>query len=528
VKRLLPLIAAALLLAALPSAASASATQESMFQDDPLLVYGAPAEVDSTLDTIASLGVDRIRISVFWANVAPANDQLQKPSFDATDPAAYPASGWAPYDHLIKDALARGILVDLDITSPVPRWAASAAPSDRQDLQKNWGPNPVEFGEFVKAVGTRYSGSYMGLPRVDYWSIWNEPNQAGWLTPQWSPDPRNAKREVESSPAVYRSLVDAAWQGLADSGHGTDTILIGETAPQGQGKGKGITQSIDALRFIRQMYCLDSNLNLIKGSSATVRNCPDNVATFVAQNPGLFHATGWAHHPYDLVSPPGLKPSNPDWVTMANLPDLSRELRRIYERYGQKLPTTRGVPLYLTEYGYQTRPDPFAAATFSQQAAYLDQAEYIASRNKDVRALSQFLLVDDAPDPRYKTTGPQASLAWRTFQSGLELLSGKHKPAYRAYVTPLFLKRVRVRHGSAVPLFGMLRPAPPTSRPKVSIQWRSKHGTVWHTRKRVGVAGPRHYFNTSVVAPATGYIRLRWIDAGRALASRAAAVTVTH
>ena len=93
----------------------------------------------------------------------------------------------------------------------------------------------------MRAVGTRYSGSYAGLPRVDYWSIWNEPNQAGWLTPQWSPDPRNAKSQVDAAPSIYRNLVANAWQALADTGHGTgsDTILIGETAPQGQGSQEG-------------------------------------------------------------------------------------------------------------------------------------------------------------------------------------------------------------------------------------------------------------------------------------------------
>ena len=62
-----------------------------MFQDDPLLVYGSPAQVDDTLDQLAAFGVDRIRVSVFWKILAPANDAKQKPNFDATDPAALPA-----------------------------------------------------------------------------------------------------------------------------------------------------------------------------------------------------------------------------------------------------------------------------------------------------------------------------------------------------------------------------------------------------------------------------------------------------
>ncbi len=521
------MIAAALVLAALPSASSASVTQESMFQDDPLLVYGTPEQVDDTLSQLQAFGVDRIRVSVFWKLLAPANEAKQKPTFDATDPAGYQKPVWERYDALIRNALSRGILVNLNITSPVPRWAAGDPPPSRQDLQPTWAPNAEEFGKFVQAVGKRYSGNYQGLPRIDYWSVWNEPNQAGWLTPQWSPDPRRASRRIEAAPTTYRALVAAMWSGLAATGHGTDTILVGETAPQGQQGRQGVTQSIDALHFIRQLYCLDDNLNLLKGSSAEVRGCPQgNPGKFIADNPGLFHATGFAHHPYDMLSPPARKAKARDWVTMANLSDLSRELRRIYSRYGQRPQTSRGVPLYLTEYGFQTAPDPIHIS-YAQQAAFLNEAEYIAARNPLVRTLSQFLLVDDKPDPAFSVR-TQPRLAWRTFQSGLASQTGKRKPAYRAYGTPLFVKTPRVRRGRAVSLFGMLRAANASTRPAVSLQWRPRGSGRWRTRRTIRVGGPRHYFNTRMKVPASGFVRIRWVNGRKPLASRAARVTVTR
>jgi hypothetical protein len=521
VRTLRPLFAAILVLAALPSFALASQTQESMFQDDPMLL-GAPEQVDSTLDQLQAFGVDRIRVSVFWRRIAPANDQVQKPDFDATDPAQYPEEHWVKYDSLIQKALARGILVNLNITSPVPRWASPESP--RADIQETFGPNPEEFGKFVKALGTRYSGTYNGLPRVDYWSVWNEPNQAGWLTPQWGPDPRNPKKFVDAAPASYRQLVGAAWQALADSGPGTDTILIGETAPQGQQRKKDVTQSIDALKFIRRLYCLDDNLNILKGAEASVRNCPGAGAAFVDANPALFHASGYAHHPYALLTPPGVRSKWPDWVSMSDLKALSAELKRIYQRYGQKMQSKRGVPLYLTEYGYQTKPDPFVAkvVSFNRQAAWINQAEYIAFKNPNVRALSQFLLVDDAPVPG--ETLP--NLKWRTFQSGLQLLAGKRKPSYKAYVTPIFVRATRVRRGRSTTVFGMLRPAAPATSQKVQIQFRPRGAKRWQTKSRATVGGPRHYFEKRVRLTRSGYVRILWSNAGRAVASRPVAVTV--
>jgi hypothetical protein len=516
------LIAAILVLAAFPSFALASKTQESTFQDDPLLVYASPEQVDSTLDTLKGFGVDRIRVSVFWRLLAPANDQPQKPNFDATDPAGYQAPVWAHYDHLVQAAQARGILVNFNITSPVPRWASTEAP--RADIQQTYNPNPEEFGQFVRAVGTRYSGTYAGLPRVDFWSIWNEPNQAGWLTPQWSPDPRHATSEIDAAPSIYRNLVDNAWQALADTGHGSDTILVGETAPQGQGNKKDITQSIDALKFIRRLYCVDNNLNVLKGAQASLRACPGDVATFVAQNPALFHASGYAHHPYALLSPPSRRSRSADWVSMADLHNLSHELTRIYQRYGQKTQSRRGVPLYLTEYGYQTRPDPITHVSFSQQAAWINEAEYIAYKNPNVRAVNQFLLVDDAPDPAVDAK-KNPSLAYRTFQSGLQLLTGKRKPSYKAYMTPIFVKQPRVRRGGSTGIFGALRPAEANTSVRARIQFRSAGGKRWHTRKTVTVGGPRHYFETRVTVPASGYLRIAWRNGSRTLTSRAAAVS---
>jgi hypothetical protein len=514
------LIIAVLVLAAIPATALASATQESMFQDDPMLVYGDDQQVNSTLDTLKRFGVNRIRVGVYWSIIAPANDQAQKPNLDMSDPASYPAQLWARYDRIVRGAAARGIGVNFNLTSPVPRWAAS--PSPREDIQETFGPNPDEFGAFVKAVATRYSGSYQGLPRVDYWSIWNEPNQGGWLTPQWSPDPRNDKAWVEAAPATYRRLLAAAWANLAATGHGTDTVLIGETAPQGV-TDRGLSRPMEPLRFLRQMYCVDDNLNLLKGSEAEVRGCPADPATFVAQNPALFHASGYAHHPYALLTPPDRRSKSPDSVSIGDLRALTRELTRIYLRYGQKLPTKHGVPLYLTEYGYQTKPDPFTVS-FSQQAAWINQAEYIAYKNPLVRAMSQFLLVDDAPVPGVDPKkNPQ--LYWRTFQTGLKFLNGRRKPSYKAYVTPIFVKQPSVRRGRGVGVFGLLRGAKAGTKPSAQVQWRPLGRKRWRTLKTVKATGERHFLNTKVRVPSSGQLRLRWID-GQPTVSRAAEITV--
>jgi len=506
------LLAAALMLAAVPSVAAASKTQESMFQDDTLLVYAPQAKMEATLDELKAIGVDRLRVGLYWRLVAPASTSPQKPNFDASDPTAYGPGQWERYDRLIAAARQRGILVNLNVTSPLPRWGSTAA-SPRADVQGTYAPNADEFGKFVAAAGKRYSGSFQGLPRVNYWSLYNEPNQGGWLTPQW-------KGSVESSPAVYRALVRTAYQALTATGHRADTILVGETAPKGLRRRKGLTISIDPLRFIRNLYCVDAKLRRLKGASATARGCPKTAAQFVAENPALFKATGFAHHPYELLRAPTRKPGSKDWVTIANLPVLSRTLKRIYSRYRQKKQTRRGVPLYLTEYGYQTPPDPLGIP-FGRQAAYQNQAEHISYRNPLVRAMTQFLLVDDAPTPGIANR----RVAYRTFQSGLKRLNGKRKPAYGAYVTPIFLNKTRFRRAGSATVFGLLRPASSTAKVRVQIQFRARGAKAWQTRMTRTVRGPRHYLRTRLRVTRTGSVRLRWKNGTSQVTSRAVSVS---
>src|SRR5436309_1938361 len=116
----------AILAVALGSLSSAHehAPIESIFQDDQLLVYSPSPTVKRTLDTLRQLGVDRIRITVLWQAIAPDATSTEKPNgFDPSDPAAYPATAWAPFDRIVSMARAEGIGVNFNVTAPGPLWA---------------------------------------------------------------------------------------------------------------------------------------------------------------------------------------------------------------------------------------------------------------------------------------------------------------------------------------------------------------------------------------------------------------------
>lgn len=523
----------------LPTAAPAAVTQESMLQDDNSLIFNTPAGTAKTLDRLVELGVDRIRVSVFWATVAPKSDAQTRPAFDAANPAAYPAGAWDRYDQVVRLASARGLAVNFNITSPVPLWATGDAP--RPDIANTFEPDPAEFEQFVRAVGTRYSGTYGApggsypqpvrpplcelsnrcpapepqppvlkdgpVPRVRYFSVWNEPNQPGWLTPQWIPRPDGAPGFVEAAPRIYRTLVDAAWRGLQATGHGADTFLIGETAPKGLNQ-QDTTRAIKPLRFIRQVYCLDDAMLPLRGAEAAARDCPQDdagTAAFADAHPGLFAATGYAHHPYELTAAPTRRPTDPDYVTIANLPKLTLALRRIFAIYGRP----NGLPLYLTEFGYNTNPPNPLGVSTAQQAAYLDQSQYLASTNPSVRTLTQFLLVDDRPRPgRNGVTAGYGA----TFQTGLMFLGGRRKPSYTAYQIVLHLPvRTVRRRGGKLLVWGLVRPASLIGPQHVAVQFR-RSGGRFTTLKRVGTLYGRGVVQTRVPVLRSGTLRLAWKD----------------
>ena len=385
------------LAALVPATAPASSKQVMTFEAPRELL--SDADRDRTLDEIKALGVDRVRVLMKWGSVAPSADSPTRPAFDATDPGAYPQSGWGRYDNLMQAARARDIEVYVTLTGPAPRWATRGG-RDADGLNR---PSAKEFQAFATAAGRRYG------EQVAIWSIWNEPNQPQFLQPQFS-------RGKAVSPGIYRALYQGAKRGLEASGNGNDTILLGETSPRGN------RRIVAPLAFLRGTLCLSR-------SYKKSRRC------------GRLDTDGYAHHPYTTSSGPRFRPPNPDDVTIGVLSRLTTAL----DRAGRAGAAPRGLGLYLTEFGIQSAPDPIAVS-LTQQAEYLAISERLAYLNKRVRTFSQYLMADDDPNAGGGRFGG--------FESGLRRADGRPKPAYDAFRTPLAV----TDYGRSDVVWGLIRP----------------------------------------------------------------------
>ena len=174
----------------------------------------------------------------------------------------------------------------------------------------------------------------MGYPFVRFWSIWNEPNLQRFLSPQFNA----AGKSV--APANYAKLAAAGYAGIKGASPQAQ-IAIGETSARGTDKPVRPTHS------------------------------PGKFAELVAKaNPRLkFQA--WSHHPYPSV------PSSPSqivrWpnVSLASLPRFDASLKTWFKR--------TSVPIWVTEYGHQTKPPDALGVSYARQAAYIQQSISMAS-----------------------------------------------------------------------------------------------------------------------------------------------------
>jgi hypothetical protein len=508
-----------------PAQAAAQTNQIEMFQDDgQLLANPAP-----TLGQLRELGVDVLRVTIPWSSIAPAK---RPAGFNPTDPAAYPAAAWSVYDEIANDAKMDGIALDFSLSGPAPGWATGSGQPSPGGFG-SWKPSAAAFKQFVQAVGTRYSGTYDPtqstsapgspsdlLPRITFWELWNEPNFGMDLAPQ-----AIKGSSVPAAPWMYRSLLDAGWSGLQSSGHGHDTILIGNLDARGQSArpGKGAPQGLPGnfgatkpLQFLRSLYCVSSTYKELRGGAAGQVGCPTNAAAsrrFRSAHPGLFQASGFATHPYPVNLPPNKASStDPDYTEFSELPHVANILDRLQRMYG----SGKRFPMYNNEYGYITNPPNRSLTPLNPNgqfvspataASYINWAEYLSWRNPRIASTMQYLLVD--PNPR---KAPE----YGGFASGLMFYGGAHKPAYDAYRLPLFLPFTTATRGHSLEVWGCVRPAhfarlDTAGTPQhVQIQFQRGSSGQFSTLRTVTVTNVRGYIDLRVTFPATGSVRLAW------------------
>jgi polysaccharide biosynthesis protein PslG len=351
-------LALALVVAAL-AAGSASAEERMWigFHDDPVLRYGDDRQ--SELDAVRAANATMVRTLVEWRNVAPTRPRTATNPFDR-------AYRFDDLDDLVRSTQARGMEVLMTIWG-TPGWANG-----------NKGPaflprNMADFRNFARALATRYNGRRPGYPFVRFYGIWNESNLGNFLAPQF-----DARGRIVG-PKAYARLAAAGYAGIK-AGSPRALVAIGETSSNGRDR---------------------------KVPGATDSTTPGTFARLLAQASPRLRFDAWAHHPYPVpVSQgPAQRVRYPN-VAFSTLSRFERDLDRWFRR--------ANVPIWITEYGNETRPGEPKGVTEAQQAAYAPQAIALAKRDPRVKMFVWFVFRDSSGSP---------------WQSGIYRASGAPKPA---------------------------------------------------------------------------------------------------
>jgi len=355
--RLVRLIVVALLLAlAAPASGLAAPRMWLGFQDDPYFRW-LPDRFFMR-DRAVHANSTVMKTTVYWFNVAPRRPANAANPFD-------PAYRWEDLDEFVRQAQDRDIEAMLTIWG-TPSWAGPG---------RNRMPRRLaDLTNFARALSTRYSGRYRGFPFVRFYSVWNEPNLALFLSPQFDAKGRSV------GPGLYARLYRAAYGGLK-AGSPTALVAVGETSARGRDKDH---------------------------KTASDTHSPGKFAELLSKARPKIRFDAYAHHPYSspVNQPPTQIVRWPN-VSMTTLSKFGTMLDRWFGR--------KNIPVWLTEYGHETRPENPKGVTYAQQAAYMRTAFGMAQRNPRIAMLIWFILRDNPVNK---------------WQSGLMTQFGLEKPAF--------------------------------------------------------------------------------------------------
>jgi hypothetical protein len=301
------------------------------------------------LDAQQASGAKVVRILLRYDQIARCN-----PGAAATNPTN------ACYDFTIPDAFIRGadergMRVLLSVYG-VPAWVFDGPENYLGDTDAQYNGFVAQYANFVQAAATRYDGRN-GLPRVEQWTIWNEPN-GSFFQPRWI-------NGTLVGPQRYARMYDVAARRIK----AVDASLkvgVGPTAP--------IASSLPPIEFA-------------------------SVALPELQRLGS-PIDAWAHNAYLGKQSPFNTTIDAPYVGLGNVDDLTA----LMDRYA----VTRGRDLWITEFGYQTAVEDKRLMTDSEQALLLTDAMRYAHWHPRISTFIWYSLFDDEA-----SSGPYG------FQSGI-------------------------------------------------------------------------------------------------------------
>lgn len=335
-------------------------------QDD-VLATASITEIPERLELVKSTRAKVARFDILWSLVAPT------PPAKPTDPND-PAYDWTRVDQVLIGFDQAGI-TPIVSTYSTPKWAVAGRNIRVKTEYNPNAPRSRAFADFMRAVATRYSGTFTTtvggaqttLPRVRHFEIWNEPNLKGFFSVNGS-----------SKIGAYKTLVKQAYTQIKAANRAS-IVIAGVGGPRSS-PGNG---NFGAKTWMEGLV-------------------DDRSVKFDAYSQHIYPSRG------PKFSSPSYDKAFPTW----------NSLEEIFEILDRK---RKGMKLYVTEAGYTTGSTEFRTVkvTPSQQNTYLKQLFNLPDvKSPRVAAVVWFNLEDN-----------------RNWPGGLLRANSSKKPSYNSFVT---------------------------------------------------------------------------------------------
>jgi hypothetical protein len=243
------------------------------------------------------------------------------------------------------------------------------------------------------------------------------------------------------------------------------------------------------LPFLRQMGCVNSRYKSIRTGA-----CKHFKA-----------ATGdsFGYHPHPKKLAPDKANKDRDDAQFGDFKRLFATLDKLSRKHRIKPTKGHTFKIRLTEFGYETNPpDKSNGVSQSLQNRYLQQAAYIAFTTRRIESVN-FYGWEDEPT---RNLGKGAN-RYSNYQTGLETVAGKPKPALSTFAAPFVIDLPAKRKTGL--FWGQVRPA---STHKVTIQVRSKGSKTWKDLVTVSTRSDGVWSRRTKVSSTSSY-RYSWTPA---------------
>ncbi len=316
----------------------ASARQDVVFGIEQFGNLENPAYTDQFQDIMKRDGAQVIRYVIRWDWVARACNPATRG--DAAD-MNNPCYSWGFLDEIVRKADHRGLKV-LSSIYGTPTWVFDGRDNYTGTTDAEFNVFTAHYAAFAQAVATRYDGRH-GLPRIDQLTIWNEPNGSFF-------QPRVVDG-VLVGPARYARLYDTAARRIkaVDS---TLRVGVGPTAPH--------SASLPPFTFAQGV------LPLLQQWRSPL--------------------DAWAHNAYTGRQSPLRNTIKKPYIGLGNISDLTA--------YMDRFSVSRGKPVWITEFGYQTGGGQ-KAIEVEEQPPLVADALYFAWLQPRIETFIWYQLHDD-------------------------------------------------------------------------------------------------------------------------------------